>query len=761
MGSLKRWISRTPLARNIIYFFPVQLLLVQFKKNPVLIIFWLLLFGFLTGSIAARYGLAWLFVDPEYLGTVDFRSYFLVGFASGGFILAYQISCYIHNAYRFPFLATLSYPFLKFSLNNIVIPALFLFVYVYRIIHFLADEPITNMDRVLNLLGFLLGNFTFAGIGFFWFYRAGHDLEDVMSAAHIARTPKTKRVFLRRNIIRDALEWKTISTGREARDWHVETYLSLPWRLRRARPFEHYDKYILNRVFRQNHVIAVVFELVVILTLLLFGLFRDVRWLMIPAGASVFLLFTLYLMFSGILYTWFRGWTNVALVSILLLINYLHQFDLFGNKTRATGMNYATQLAPYNAHTLNGDFNREEYRNDSLHTIRILENWKAKQQGDSLHKPKLIVLQCSGGGIRSALWTLYTMQYLDSISNSSFLNQTALICGSSGGMVGAACLREVQWRQQKGENVNTKDVIWRERISNDLLNPMAFSLAVNDWFLPLRSASYKGQQYSRNRAWAFEEELEANTGIFKERLLTDYTQAESDAVIPMMVFAPTIVNDGRRLLIASHPVSYMLRASPEPHVNQARLTDGVEFMRFFKNQGADQVRFASVLRMNATFPYITPITTLPSNPEMEVFDAGMRDNYGITNTIRFLHQFRHWIAANTSGVVLVQTRDKSKARPILDEHQKTIMQDFSRPMGSFYGNLFTVQDYNHDLLLDVAASSFNFQTDLLSFELYNEDPDRISLSWHLTGREKKRILACMLRKENQHEAMRFLELTGK
>jgi hypothetical protein len=92
MGRFRAWIDRHPPVRRFIYFFPIQLLLVQVKKNPVLIIFWLLMFGFVSGKIAARYGVPLLFMDPEYLGEVNFFSYFLVGFACGGFVMAYQIS---------------------------------------------------------------------------------------------------------------------------------------------------------------------------------------------------------------------------------------------------------------------------------------------------------------------------------------------------------------------------------------------------------------------------------------------------------------------------------------------------------------------------------------------------------------------------------------------------------------------------------------------------------------------------------------------
>src|SRR5688572_21918400 len=96
--------------KRVTYFFPFQLLFVHFKKNPLLLLFWLIMFGFITKSLAARYGVPYLFLNPEYLDEVSFFSYLLVGLTCGGFIMAFNISSYIMNSFRFPFLATLSYP---------------------------------------------------------------------------------------------------------------------------------------------------------------------------------------------------------------------------------------------------------------------------------------------------------------------------------------------------------------------------------------------------------------------------------------------------------------------------------------------------------------------------------------------------------------------------------------------------------------------------------------------------------------------------
>src|SRR5438045_1014070 len=113
--------------RRFFYSFPIQLLIALLKKNYLLLMYWVVLFGWITGSMSNTFGIPYLFLDPEYMGYVGFSSFFIMGFATGCFIMVFNISSYIVNGYRFPFIATLSRPFLKFSLNNFIIPLLFVF----------------------------------------------------------------------------------------------------------------------------------------------------------------------------------------------------------------------------------------------------------------------------------------------------------------------------------------------------------------------------------------------------------------------------------------------------------------------------------------------------------------------------------------------------------------------------------------------------------------------------------------------------------
>lgn len=761
MASIRKFVMKHAFLRRFVFFFPIQLLLVQIKKNPILVIFWLLLTGFVTGKVAAKYGVSLLFVDPEYLGDVDFLSFCIVGFSCGGFIMAYQIACYIHNAFRFPFLATVSRPFVKFCMNNMIIPGVFILVYVWNIVSFLKTEPISKGQIILDLAGFVTGNLIFISVSLLYFFRAGKDLTQMFGIRDQFKAHRVKRMIMFHDPKLKQLNWREIQSGKEARDWHVETYFISFFRIRRARPHEHYEKDLLNRVFKQNHGRAVLYQIMVIITLLLFGLLRDSEYVMIPAAASIMLLFTMYLMFTGILNTWFRGWSTFMTIVVLLVFNWIVQFDFFGNHTKAYGLDYSQAKVEYSLNTLaslGGDQNQITL--DSLNTIQMLEHWYAKNATQTNPKPKMTIISCSGGGLRSTLWTFFTMRYLDSLSGNNLMDQTPLICGSSGGMLGAAYYRELYYRDEQSGTLNRYNAEHLKNVSNDILNPMAFSVAVNDWFLPLRSFQYDGESYGMNRAYAFEEAVHRNTGGILEKPISAYRDPEANAEIPMMILAPTIVNDGRKLLISSQGVSYLTAGPDELSAGFNYTPDAVEFNRLFAGRHPEKLRFTSALRMSATFPYITPLTELPTEPMIEVFDAGMRDNIGTDNVVRFLHTFNEWLAIHTSGVIIVQTRDKRKVREPEQSAGNTVMNSLTRPLNSFYGNLFGVQDYNHDRELMTAGQWLSVPLDVIDFELKNEEPDIISLSWHLTEREKLRTTNCMNIESNRRNVERYLLLTA-
>src|ERR1700712_1593043 len=144
--------------RSIFYSFPVQLVLLHFKKFQVLIIFWFILFSAVNGSFMKMYGVDSLYLAPEYLGNVNFMSTVIVGFAIGVFIMSWNITTFILFSRHFKFLATTTNPFLKYCINNAVIPLVFLlFYFINGVIFGRYKELSTIWEIILLTTGFLAG----------------------------------------------------------------------------------------------------------------------------------------------------------------------------------------------------------------------------------------------------------------------------------------------------------------------------------------------------------------------------------------------------------------------------------------------------------------------------------------------------------------------------------------------------------------------------------------------------------------------------
>src|ERR1700761_376867 len=159
--------------KAIYYFFPVQLLLLHIKKFQVLLIFWLILFSTLNGGFMRAYGAAALFLSPEYLGDVSPVSTAIVGMATAIFIMSWNITTFILFSRHFRFLATTTKPFLKYCINNSLLPLIFLVFYFIKVLQFSTSKELLSVSNIIWLTtGFLLGVIFVIAISFLYFFRA-------------------------------------------------------------------------------------------------------------------------------------------------------------------------------------------------------------------------------------------------------------------------------------------------------------------------------------------------------------------------------------------------------------------------------------------------------------------------------------------------------------------------------------------------------------------------------------------------------------
>src|SRR5215213_3857738 len=159
--------------RSVYYSFPVQLMILHLKKFQVLLLFWLLLLSTVNGSFMQTFGANSLFLAPEYLGQVNAISAAIVGVALGVFIMSWNITTFILFSRHFKFLATTTNPFLKYCINNFIIPLAFLVFYVYKGIQFASHkELLAAGDIALLGLGFLTGFVSLILLSLLYFFRA-------------------------------------------------------------------------------------------------------------------------------------------------------------------------------------------------------------------------------------------------------------------------------------------------------------------------------------------------------------------------------------------------------------------------------------------------------------------------------------------------------------------------------------------------------------------------------------------------------------
>jgi hypothetical protein len=759
------------MVEKILYSFPVQLFINNIKKNQVLLFCWLLLFIVVTGNFGKLLGIPYLFLDPEYIDRVDFWSFFIIGITVGGFTMAFHITCYIIDSFRFSFLGTLSRPFSRFAFNNSIIPVIFLIVYLISIVRFQLDnEYFTAWQIISQILGLLIGCLSMIVFLITYFRFTNQDIFKLITAnvdKQLRRSPISRANVLQRLEI---ARKKTI---------RVDNYLDIGFRIRQVNPDHGYDKEAILKVFDQNHLNLVLIEFVIFFVILILGIFKDYAIFQIPAAASVVLILTIFIMFTGAVSYWFRGWSISVVVLFLVLLNILVKNDLITSEYRAYGLDYGTERAEYSLEELRDKSRSTNRQQDRLTTLEILQNWRAKFDGP---KPKLVILSASGGGQRAALWSMKTLQAADSATNGQLFNSAALITGSSGGVIGASYYRELVLKKVRGENIDLNHPKYLANISKDNLNPIIFSLLVSDLFIRYQSFEYGGFRYKKDRGYAFEQKLNKNTEFILDKPLAAYLVPEKQAIIPMLFVAPTVINDGRKLFISPHSVSYMTTSTVYGKDTLNPEIKGIDFQRFFKNQKANNLRFLSALRLGASFPYITPNVMLPSDPPMEIMDAGISDNFGISDALHFLYVFKDWIAANTSGVVIVAIRDSEDDDPIEKNVGRSLFQRIFTPISSVYNNLGNIQDINNDNLLEQAQSWFDNDISCVEFEyvsrtifehtpeeeeaptdkqIQQEAIERASLNWRLTNREKQNILKNFYSAKNRAALVELQQLLNE
>lgn len=733
--------------KGFFYSFPIQLLFLHFRKYQVLLLFWFVLFSTVNGTFMKTFGADSLYLAPEYLGNVNSISSAIVGMAIGMFIISWNISTFILFTRHFRFLAATTNPFLKYCINNAIIPVIFLIFYFFKAYRFDHYKELISTTEILFLVGgFLSGLIFMLAISFFYFFRADRSILRRMMPiitnpnSYITHLQPVREIHFGAPLIK------------------VEWYFETAFRLRRCRDVSHYTQEFVDSIFKRHHFAAIISVFAAFVFLVLIGFFLEHPFFQIPAAASITIFFSILIGVAGAITYFLQSWSIPYLVGLILLLNLFYKLDWIDPRNKAYGINYQnkTERPLYSREGLMAICSKENVEADKKNMITVLENWKKNQDSD---KPLLVFINTSGGGHRSATFTMSVLQHLDSITNGTIMKKAFLISGASGGMIGAAYFRELYLQRQQGKEIYLQDKKYVDDIAGDLLNPLFSSFVARDLIAPAQKFTVGPYTYIKDRGYAFEEKLNHNTRGVLDKQLKNYIADEKAANIPLMFFNSVVTRDSRKMIISTQPVSFMMQGWQDSIHLPLMDPDAIDFASFFAKQDPYSLRMLTALRMNATFPIVLPNVWLPSEPVIDVMDAGLRDNYGQETTLRFMEALQDWIKENTSGVLILQIRDRGAGAWEFPYISDDISDHATKPFLLLQHNWFKMMEFFQNDMLSYYSDHEGRKIHKITLQYAaDKDENKAALSFHLSQREEKDIMASISTPYNKANFEKLLKL---
>ena len=389
----RRFLHYADIALN---FLPFQLIFLHLRKNLFVLFFWFFLFA-IVGGLGARFGVPQLFLSPEYMGEVDNISFLILGIGLGGFISAFNLYSYVLLGPMLPFLGTVRRPLIVFSINNALIPLAFLTYFFIEMSQFQLNQELRQpMSIFLMAVYFVIGIFFFIFLSILYFFKTNKNIFKLTGKSE----SEYESEFMANPVSTVLMKDDTWFHSFRKLKFHKHYYVSDLFGIKRSRYWKHYDKKLIEKVFYQNHVNTSIFEIFIVISFVIFGIFGDNQYLVIPAGASIFLLLSIVLMLISAIYSWFRSWTYLILASLVLLLNALSKNPNFEQYTYpAFGLNYEVDIVQNQEELFREHKDAERIRNEKKAYIEILNQWKSKQ---TKRKPKLVILNVSSASSAKA-----------------------------------------------------------------------------------------------------------------------------------------------------------------------------------------------------------------------------------------------------------------------------------------------------------------------------------------------------------------------
>lgn len=303
-----------------------------------------------------------------------------------------------------------------------------------------------------------------------------------------------------------------------------------------------------------------------------------------------------------------------------------------------------------------------------------LNRWKERVTAlpGSSDKPDLVVVTTSGGAYRAAYWTAIVLDRLCQESRPDgalpgLADKIRLITGASGGMVTAAYFAALRADQATGDSADPLPSIER-RLSEDTQTartpesqvmhangsaPWASRYADNPIERDSLTPVVQQLLSADLRSWIGRFRIPVDRGVVLEsqwltldRTFAQFRDAEESGQVPSIIFSPMVVETGQPLLISNLDLSQIRRWTGDA---------ALELFDLFP-EARETFHLRTAVRLNATFPYISPAVSLPTEPSRRIVDAGFYDNYGINVATAFLADphIRDWVEENVRRIVVVQ-----------------------------------------------------------------------------------------------------------
>jgi Patatin-like phospholipase len=267
----------------------------------------------------------------------------------------------------------------------------------------------------------------------------------------------------------------------------------------------------------------------------------------------------------------------------------------------------------------------------------------------------MVVVTASGGGIHSAAWTTQVLGGLHARYGEAFSKSVGIASGVSGGGVGL--MFYAVHRSDFSGSTTTNSILSPESIVQMQEAAETSALPATGWgiaypdllrvFVPVLTHP------TVDRGWAIEQAWQHQFPSNASATLSQLEQRVADGAFPVIAWNSTIVESGQRLVF-----------SPVVSPDSRSASQSEDFLRLYPK--AD-LGLATVARMSATFPYVSPIAGPQPNPQApglpyyHLADGGYADNDGLVTALEWMDMLIHEFADSSNA----RTKDRPFDRIVL------------------------------------------------------------------------------------------------